>query len=181
MKGFLIATAAFACIATACNNGTSSTASSTTDTSSAMTSNSQTDMTEKNKETAIAADNAVNNHDADALLKDAAPDFTDYGDGSMPPVKGIDSNKKYFQMFITAFPDIKGENFMTVADGNHVAIFGDWSGTFKAELMGMKPTGKSFKVKDADIYTFNDEGKITEHRSIQSITTILSQVGAKMK
>ena len=55
------------------------------------------------------------------------------------------------------------------------------SGTFKAELMGMKPTGKSFKVKDVDIYTFNDDGKITEHRSVQSMATMLSQVGAKMK
>lgn len=181
MKRFLIATAALACVTTACNNGTSSTASSTTDTSSATMNSPKTDMTEKNKQTALAADEAVNNHDADALFKDAAPDFTDYGDGSMAPVKGIDSSKKFFQMFLSAFPDIKGENFMTIADGNHVAIFGDWSGTFKGGLMNMKPTGKSFKMRDADIYTFNDDGKITEHRSIQSMETILSQVGAKMK
>jgi len=70
---------------------------------------------------------------------------------------------------------------MAIAEGNQVAVFGDWSGTFKGDLMGMKPTGKSAKWKDVDIYTFNDEGKITEHRSIQSMTSILWQVGAKMK
>ena len=80
---------------------------------------------------------------------------------------------------MTAFPDFKGENFTTIAEGNHVVVIGDWSGTFKGDLMGVKPTGKSFKVKDVDIFTFNDEGKITEHRSIQSIEHIMSQVGAK--
>jgi hypothetical protein len=47
--------------------------------------------------------------------------------------------------------------------------------------MGMKPTGKSFKVKDVDLFTFNDEGKITEHRSVQSGKTMMDMVGAKMK
>jgi len=181
MKRFFLAAAAYACIVTACNNSGTSSAESATDSSSAMMSDSKTDMTEKNKQTALAADEAVNNHDADALFKDAAPDFTDYGDGGMEPVKGIDSAKRFFQIFLAAFPDIKGENLMAIAEGKHVAIVGDWSGTFKGELMGMKPTGKAFKVKDVDIYTFNDEGKITEHRSVQSMGTILSQVGAVMK
>ena len=180
MKHFFITTAVFACMATACNNNTSSSATAT-DTTSAMMSSPKTDMTEKNKQRAMAAIQAVVNHDADGLFKDAAPDFTDYNDGSMPPVKGIDSNKKFFQMFLTAFPDMKGENLTAIAEGNQVAVFGDWSGTFKGDLMGMKPTGKSAKWKDVDIFTFNDDGKFTEHRSIQSMTTILSQVGAKMK
>jgi predicted ester cyclase len=180
MKRFFITTAVLACIATACNDSTSSSAAATTDTSSAMMSSSKTDMTQKNKQTAIAADQAVNNHDSDGLFKDATPDFIDYGDGSMPPVKGLDSNKMYFKMFLAAFPDIKGENLMTVAEGNQVIIYGDWSGTFKGPLMGIKPTGKSFKFKDVDFFTFNDEGKITEHRSAQSMAALLAQVGAKM-
>src|SRR5438552_12204583 len=113
MKRLFITAAVIACVVTACNSGGSS--SSTTDTSSSMMSDSKTDMNEKNKQTALAADNAVNNHDADALFKDAAPDFTDYGDGSMQPVKGIDSAKKFFQTFLAAFPDIKGENLMAIA------------------------------------------------------------------
>jgi len=67
-----------------------------------------------------------------------------------------------------------------LSDSNHVAIAGDWSGTFKKDLMGMKATNKQFKVKDVDIYTFNSDGKITEHRSIQSLNTILGQLGASM-
>jgi hypothetical protein len=47
--------------------------------------------------------------------------------------------------------------------------------------MGMKPTNKSYKVKDVDLFTFNNEGKITEHHSVQSMQTMMTQVGAKMK
>jgi predicted ester cyclase len=181
MKRSFLAAAVFACIATACNNSGPSSTESTTDSSSAMAGDSKTDMAEKNKQTALAANEAVSNHDADGVFKDVTADFTDYGDESMAPVKGSDSSKKFFQMYLSAFPDIKGENFLAVSEGNHVMVAGDWSGTFKGEFMGIKPTGKSFKIKDVDIFTFNDEGKITEHRVVQSMQTVMAQVGAKMK
>src|SRR5690349_7322641 len=50
---------------------------------------------ERNKRLAIeSTEQGILAHNADITLKDAAPDFTDYGDGSMPPVKGVDSAKK---------------------------------------------------------------------------------------
>jgi len=181
MCRLFIALAAITFAVSSCTSKSGS--ASNTDTTQAVATNAgpNTDMREKNKTTALAAEEAVNNHDAEALFKDATPDFTDYGDGSMPPVKGKDSCKAFFQQFLTAFPDIKGENLMAIADGNHVAVFGDWSGTFKGKIMDMKPTNKSFKIKDVDLFTFNDQGQITEHRSIQPMTTILMQVGASMK
>jgi hypothetical protein len=47
--------------------------------------------------------------------------------------------------------------------------------------MGIKPTNKSFKIHDVDLFTFSDDGKITEHHSIQSVQTIFAQLGIKMK
>lgn len=133
---------------------------------------------EKNKATALASVMGVNTHDAAVMLKDVTQDAMDYGDGSMPPTKGIDSIKAGINAWLTAFPDVKGENFMVMTDdGTHVAVFADWSGTFKNDFMGMKATGKSYKLKDADVFTFNAEGKITEHRSIQSNMVMGSQVG----
>jgi predicted ester cyclase len=133
---------------------------------------------EKNKATALASVMGVNAHDAEAMLKDVTTDAMDYGDGSMPPVKGVDSIKAGINAWLAAFPDVKGENFMVMTDdGTHVAVFADWSGTFKNDFMGMKATGRSYKLKDADIFTFNEEGKITEHRSIQSNMVMGSQVG----
>lgn len=139
------------------------------------------DMLEKNRAAALASVQGFINHDASQVVKDCAPDFVDYGDGSTPPVKGIDSCKATIQSFLTAFPDTKGENLMAIAEGNHVAVFGDWSGTFKAKMMDMEPTGKSFKMHDVDLFTFNTNGQITDHRSIQSMETMMMQVGAKKK
>lgn len=172
MKRLLAILAVASFIATACNNPSSTASSTGTD--------STNKMLEKNKAAALAADQAFNSHDAAGVFKDATPDVIDYGDGSAPPEKGIDSCKAGVQMFFTAFPDMKGSNFMAIAEGNHVVVFADWSGTFKGEFMGMKPTGKSFNnVKDVDLFTFNDKGQITEHRSVQSNMTYLGQVGAK--
>ncbi|HXL55122.1 MAG TPA: ester cyclase [Chitinophagaceae bacterium] len=180
MNKLFIILAAITFTGISCNNKPTS-ASSTDTTAVSNSQSSANNMLEKNKATALAAEQGFNNHDANAVFKDAAPDFVDYGDGSTPPAKGIDSSKALLQSFITAFPDMKGENLMAIAEGDHVAVFGDWSGTFKGKMMGMKPTNKSFKMKDVDLFTFNDKGQITEHHSVQSMTTIMMQVGAGMK
>jgi predicted ester cyclase len=138
-------------------------------------------VTERNKATALASVEAFGSGKMDDAFKDAAPDVVDYGDGSMKPMKGLDSIKYFVKQYMAAFPDYKGANFIVVGDGIHVAVFGDYTGTFKNPLMGMKPTGKSFKVKDVDLFTFNDAGKIIEHRSVQSNNTMMEMVGAKMK
>jgi len=169
-------------IASSCNHAPSSTtAQDTSKAAGAGNMSAATNMLEKNKSTAMASIQAFINHDASAVLKDIAPDFVDYGDGSMPPIKGADSCKMMIQSFITAFPDVKGENLTTIAEGDQVAVFGDWSGTFKAKLMNMEPTGKSFKMKDVDLFTFNSNGQITSHRSIQSNASMMMQVEAGKK
>jgi predicted ester cyclase len=178
MKAFLFA-ALILFMAASCNNGTTS--SSSTSDSLASARAAADSMMEKNKATALAGVEAFSKGDLDALVKDMATDAVDYGDGTGPVMKGADSVKAGAKMLMAAFPDFRGENFMALADGNHVAVFGDWTGTFKNAFMGMKPTGKSFKIKDVDLFTFNDAGKIIEHRNVQSFQTILDQVGAHMK
>jgi len=133
-------------------------------------------VVEKNKATALASAQAWTTGKAENVLKDIAADAVDYGDGSMAPIKGIDSIKAAIQSFMNAFPDMKGENFLVIGDGNHVAVFGDWSGTFKNAMGKMKPTGKMFKIKDVDLFTFNDAGKIIEHRSVQTNDAVMKQI-----
>ena len=136
-------------------------------------------MLAKNKATALASVQGFNSRNVDDVLKDAAADLTDYGDGSGKPMKNMDSLKADLKAFINAFPDLKVETSVVLADGNHVAVFETWSGTFKADMMKMKATGKSFKLNDVDLFTFNDAGKITEHRNIQSNQALFSQVMKK--
>ena len=83
-------------------------------------------------------------------------------------------------MWRGAMSEYKGGNMWAIADGDQVAVFADWSGTFKTDFMGMPTTGKSFKMKDCDIFKFNSEGKIIEHRNVQSAGTMLSQMGIEM-
>jgi len=159
-----------ACLLSACGGKTGS-GSSAAD-STAM-------MVQKNKQTAMAAEMALNKHDLDGVFKDCAPDFVDYGTGEAKPAK-TDSAKASFKQFIAAFPDIKGDSLVYLGQGDTVVVMGTFTGSFKAALGPMKPTGKSFKVFDEDIFSFNKDGKITSHRSIQPMSTYFSQVGATM-
>jgi len=165
----------------ACNNSGTSSANKPDSSAMSNASSSAQSTRERNEKTALASIEAFNAHDIAGTYKDATPDGVDYFDGSMKPAKGIDSMKAALQPFLTAFPDIKGSNLMVLSDvdGKHVIVVADWTGTFKGEMMGMKPNGKSVKYMDGDLFTFNDEGKITEHRSIQNFGTIMAQLTAK--
>jgi predicted ester cyclase len=132
---------------------------------------------EKNKETALASVKALIAGDAEATLKDVVADAVDYGDGSMPPVKSKDSLMVMLKSWRESLSDYKGDNLMALADGDYVAVFGEWTATFKADVMGMKTAGKTIKLNDADIFKFNSEGKITEHRNVQSSAEMMKQLG----
>lgn len=164
----------------ACNDGGTKSETTTTDTTAASSGKmTQEDKEERNKKIVMESVEAINTHNADNVLKNASADVIDYGEGSMAAVKGVDSIKVGMNAFLTAFPDYKASDLTAVADGDHVMVYGEWTGTFKNDYMGMKATNKSFKVKDVDIFTVNDEGKITSHRSITPWSVIMMQVGAK--
>jgi predicted SnoaL-like aldol condensation-catalyzing enzyme len=132
---------------------------------------------ERNKKVVMASYDAMNSGNVNDALKDCAADCVDYGDGSMPPVKGKDSIMKMINEWKTAFPDSKGSNLKYVADGDWVMVWGDQSGTWKNDIMGMKATNKSYKMKDVDIFKLNDAGQIEEHYNVQSPNTMMSQIG----
>jgi predicted ester cyclase len=169
----------FAVFATSCNNSNSPMMTNGMDSVAAAYA-AKDSVLEKNKATALASVQAFSSGKLDDAFKDVAPDAVDYGDGGMAPIKGRDTIISMVKGFMSAFPDYKGENFMVVGDGNHVAVFADYSGSFKKPFMGMKPNGKAFKYRDVDLFTFNGAGKITEHRSVQSGKTMMDMIGVKM-
>ena len=134
---------------------------------------------EKNKQTALASVDALIKGDVDGVLKDAAPDVADYGPGDMKPLKGLDSVKAMLKSWRGSLEDYKGDNIIALADGDRVAVYGNWSGKFKDNFMGMKVKGKSFKTTDVDLFTFNSDGKVIEHRSVQSPADMMHQLGVK--
>lgn len=136
---------------------------------------------ERNKKTALESAEAINQHDVNVVLKDAAPDVVDYSDGAMPPTKSKDSINVMISNWMKAFPDVKGSNLKAVADGDWVVVWGDWNGTWKGDFMGQKATGKSYKTREADIFRFNNEGKIIEHYSASTWPATAMQTGMKMQ
>ena len=134
---------------------------------------------DRNKKIIKEAMAALNDHNVDKMVGLMAPDAVDHGDGSGRTIKGVDSIKANMTSMMNSFPDFKADDLRYFADGDHVVVIGQYSGTFKKDMGNMKATGKSFKFPDADIFTLNDEGKITSHRYIQPDATFFSQIGAK--
>lgn len=158
-----------AIIFTACNSSTITSSDA-----------SQEAKEERNKRIALASVSAFEKGNVDSVFKDVAPDAMDYGEGSNPPVKGVDSAKAGLKAWMAAVPNYKGSDFVAVADGDYVMVYGHWSGTWTKDFLGMKPTGRSFSINDVDIFKFNEEGKIIEHRSVQSNKEAARQIGMDM-
>lgn len=134
---------------------------------------------ERNKQVVRASAEAYSRHDVDAVARDFSPDVLDYYMDASRPVKGVDSFKYNRQQFFKAFPDMKGENLHYGSDSDWVVVWGDWSATWKGDFAGQKATGKSFRVLLADIFKFDEAGKIIEHRGPQSGHDIARQIGMK--
>ena len=176
-KFFLLASLASALYITACNDASTGSADGDKKDSTTMT---QEDKEERNKKTAMESVNAFASNNPDGALQAAAADVVDYGDGSTPPMKSIDSIKAGMKMYLASF-EVKGANIEAVADGNQVYVSGDWTSTWKNDFMGAKANGKSVTYKDVDIFTFNDDGKITTHRSVVPWMYVMQSVGAMPK
>jgi ketosteroid isomerase-like protein len=132
---------------------------------------------ERNKKIVMASMESFMKGDLDGTFKDAAANFVDYADGSMPPMTNIDSLKGFMKMLMASVEGYKGENLQFYADGDYVLVHGDWGGVFKNNLMEIKATGKPVMFKDVDIFKLNEEGKITEHSSVQNLGAVLMAAG----
>jgi|SRR5689334_11608087 len=130
----------------------------------------------RNQQLAMQSIQAYNSHNADEILKYWDSTAIDNGDGSGHPIKGIDSLKNLLTLVLKAIPDIKVDSLKTMSDnGEHVIVTGIWSGTVRNDSLGIKDT--KFNFWNGDFFTFNDAGKIVQHKSIQSHLGILAQMG----
>ena len=178
MKKTIVLLAVATALLTACETSTNKAEGTDTKMSDSTNAESAESKTERNKKVVMASMEAMISKNVDEAFKNVASDAVDYGDGSMPPLKGKDSIMNMLKGYVNAFPDNKGNDLKYVADGDWVMVWGEWSGTFKNDFMGMKATNKSYKMKDVDIFRLNDAGQITEHHNVQSPNTMMGKVGA---
>src|SRR5688500_16930215 len=83
---------------------------------------------DRNKKVVMASMESFMKNDLDGTFKDAAASFTDYSDGSFPPMNNLDSLKNFMRMLINSLEGYKGENLKYYADGDFVLVHGDWVG-----------------------------------------------------
>jgi hypothetical protein len=171
MKKLILAAIAGALFLSACNNKGNTSAAGTDSTAMYL---------KKITQVALASDSAFGKQDFAKATKDYAKGFVEYNNDPSKPVTNMDTIKAGNVSFFSSFPDFKGEKLHATAADSTVVVVGEWSGTFKKPYMKIQPTNKSYKVWDADIYTFNKAGQITSHQSIQSEATFLQQLGVVM-
>lgn len=181
MKQIITIAAAFIMLS-ACNQSESTNGMSTDSSSSINNKNDVNSKEEKNKQ--IAVNGVIGFISGDTTyLTQTDPNCIDYNDGTMPPIKGIDSirtvDTKMMSLWRTAFPDIKMNNVSAMANGDSVLVWEEYSGTSKGDFMGQKPTGKSFDVYQVDYFVFTPDGKILEHRMTPNFNEVAKQIGMK--
>lgn len=91
--------------------------------------------------------------------------------------EGREAVVAYHRAQRTAFPDQRHEHVrMHVADDDTVVSEFDLLGTNTGELMGLAPTGRSFRVPVIAVFTF-DGDLITNERVYLDLASLLRQVG----
>ena len=123
-------------------------------------------------------DEVMNGHRVDAADDLITPDRPDH-DPNLPPefTEGREGFKRLFRMVIAAFPDLRFETELMVAENDLVASYNQMQGTHRGEFMGIPPTGKSFKVSAADVCRFTDDGLIAEHWGVFDMGSMMRQLG----
>jgi predicted ester cyclase len=108
-----------------------------------------------------------------------AADRIDHQDYGLPPgmANGHEGFKSVLGSFVEAFPDLYLEVQFTVADDDRIVLYVSTTGTHRGPFMGMAPTGKQFRVNGADIFRFNDEGKVAAHWGVFDTLGMLAQLG----
>ena len=106
-----------------------------------------------------------------------APEFVLH-DPSLPDLpKGPEGARQYYEMFVTAFPDIQVTNDKVIASGDHVAALWSARGTHDGNAMGIPPTGRQVTITGQALYRVSN-GQIVEEWVHADMVGLLKQLGA---
>ncbi len=115
-----------------------------------------------------------NQHNLAALDELVSPDFVDHSGTTSPP--NLEGTKAFFAMMFTAFPDMRFEVRLQLAEGDKVVTYKTFHGTHQGPFMGIPATGKEVAFDNIDILTVID-GKITEHWAVGDMLSLMQQLG----
>jgi steroid delta-isomerase-like uncharacterized protein len=115
-----------------------------------------------------------NQHNLDVLDELCSPDLVDHSGTTSPP--NLEGTKAFFAMMFAAFPDMRFEIRLQLAEGDKVMTYKTFHGTHQGAFMGIPATGKDVTFDNIDILTVTD-GKITEHWAVGDMLSLMQQLG----
>jgi steroid delta-isomerase-like uncharacterized protein len=133
---------------------------------------------EQNRELVRRLNEEFHNQDRihEVIAERFAPDFVNH---SAPP--GLPPNREGNEMFSTAFrqafPDYQVTIHDVIVEGDKVVTRKTFSGTHRAEWMGVPATGRQISFGGIDIVRIAD-GKVVEHWGEFNMLGLLQQIGA---
>ena len=120
----------------------------------------------------------------DQLYNNARPDVIDelldddYVDHSAPPgqAPGAAGTRQVYDMYRTAFPDLRVEIHDLVAEDDLVVVRATFAGTSRGPLMGAPPTGKPVQIASMVIVRLRD-GRFVERWEQMDLLGLMLQLG----
>src|SRR3954447_23323614 len=114
-------------------------------------------------------------HNLDMLDHYMAVDIVEH-DPLPVEASGIEGQKQFFAIFLSAFPDFQIGIDDLLAEGDRVVARQTFGGTHQGAFLGIAPTGKQFSISGIDMVRIAD-GKMVEHWSVIDNLGMLQQLG----
>jgi steroid delta-isomerase-like uncharacterized protein len=120
------------------------------------------DQAERNKAIVLAATEAMNNHQWDALDQYFAADFHRYSQATPEAeITSLDEMIVFVKDWYTAFPDAHMATRLVAAEDDLVAVWVTFAGTHEAQMGPFPATGKRMESETFAFFRL-EEGKIKE-------------------
>jgi steroid delta-isomerase-like uncharacterized protein len=112
---------------------------------------------------------------------DAAEALLDEGfvrhDANVPDVVGRDAQREFISAVLVAFPDLRFEAQLVIAEGDIVMSRLRGQGTHQGEFMGVPPSGRAVDFQAVETYRLCDD-KIAEQWVLMDALGLFQQLGA---
>jgi steroid delta-isomerase-like uncharacterized protein len=113
----------------------------------------------------------INEQRVDAIDELLSEDFVHNGEE-----RGREGQKPAVRMFLDAFPDLRNEIELILAEGELVAAHQRWTGTHEGEFLGIEATNKRVSFESTAVLRIAD-GQIAQAWDIVDIAGLMSELG----
>lgn len=91
--------------------------------------------------------------------------------------RGRAGQRRVYEQFFAAFPDLKSEVVEIFSSGDRVAVHRRWTGTHLGRFQEVEATGRPIDFESSAILVV-DGGQISEYRGVLDLLRLMEQIGA---